>query len=109
MIVVSHTCNVLGICLEPTNPNADWHLGGMMFYDIASKIVESVVADNLYNDLIKTSSKKGIEVARSGGALGLCDPNDRTFQAFMKQRAKSPLLQHFKTHHTILLMRLSRR
>lgn len=48
----------------------------------------SPAADDLRDDLIKTASKKGIEVARTGGALGMCNRNDSAFREFLQQRAK---------------------
>ena len=48
------------------------------------------VGDELLTDLLPRAGVRGLEVSRSGGALGRCDPKSNDFKAFMKRRGKIP-------------------
>ena len=48
------------------------------------------VGNELLTDLLPRAGVRGLEVWRSGGALGRCDPESNDFKAFMKRCGKIP-------------------
>lgn len=78
------TCqsDVLFVAVRPTNPNADCHLGAALF---ATFPLPELDGEKLLNDLLPHAGKQGLEVARTGGALGRCDPESKDFRKFLSK------------------------
>ena len=92
LVVPSTDCDVFSVLLEPKLAASDYHMGAQVFLKPHTPLVNSPVADKLLDDLLKHTVKKGIEVSRQGGALGRCDPQDKTFRDFISRNNMCPRL-----------------
>jgi hypothetical protein len=89
--------DVLSLVLEPRWAQSDNFLGAQLFLKSDTPVTfQSVNGDEILDGgrdivgLLASASKKGIEVARSGGSQGQCDPNDHAFKAFLRRKGKAP-------------------
>jgi hypothetical protein len=73
------------VLLEPKLTTLDYHVGAQVFLKPSHPLFDSPVADGLLDDLLKHRVKKGIEVSLQAGALGRCDPHDKTFHDFIRR------------------------
>ena len=95
-LFVTTTCDILTFICKPKLMTSDLHLGMQLFFKSHQKVTNNVICDDLLdgnNNLLLQTNKKGIEVTRSGGALGRCNPSDITFQKFMKRQGVFPRIK----------------
>jgi hypothetical protein len=92
LVVPSTDCDVFSVLLEPKLAASDYCMGAQVFLKPHTPLVDAPVADGLLDDLLKQTVKRGIEVSCQGGALGQCDPQDKTFRDFISRNNMCPRL-----------------
>ena len=82
--VASCESDVLFVAVKPKSPKADCHLGAALFVTFP---LPELDGEKLLNDILPHAGKQGVEVARTGRALGRCDPESKDFQKFSAREA----------------------